>query len=58
MRGASQGRCSDLATIDALSAGDFKLAESEMDFCLPISDGEAALPGLTRGGYCEYCAAA
>lgn len=35
---------SELATIDALSAGGFQLAESEVDFCLPISAGEAALP--------------
>lgn len=35
---------SDLTTIDALSAKGFQLAESEVDFCLPIDSGEAALP--------------
>ncbi len=35
---------SDLTTIDALSAGGFQLAESEVDFCLPISADEAPLP--------------
>ncbi|MCW2488211.1 dTDP-4-amino-4,6-dideoxy-D-galactose acyltransferase [Candidatus Symbiopectobacterium sp. NZEC127] len=35
---------SDLATVDALSAAGFQLAESEVDFCLPIDSGEVALP--------------
>ncbi|WP_440867483.1 dTDP-4-amino-4,6-dideoxy-D-galactose acyltransferase [Symbiopectobacterium purcellii] len=35
---------SDLATIDALSVRGFQLAESEVDFCLPIDSGEVVLP--------------
>lgn len=34
----------DLPQIDALSAKGFQLAESEVDFCLPILSGEVALP--------------
>lgn len=47
---------SDLATVDALSAAGFQLAESEVDFCLPIVSDEVALPAWREADTADIAA--